>query len=211
MNFLPFIRSPKEFICKGQSKKIEEITDPAGEIEIKLDTKVRKLARDVGSLVVDSYYKIANAESLCRDIEFHLGKASECYLELSKVCHFMGDKFEYVNAQNSFTEFHKLAESYHAMFNAFHRQSEVLQEEARSFGRHIKQMFDFSLKELEGLEDVLSSHAAGHQARQLLERLQRRKSRPHSQEAKRLRLERPEEVGSRPGEAADNEARPHQR
>lgn len=165
MNFLPFIRSPKEFMSKGQSKKIEEITDPAGEIEIKLDTKVRKLARDVGALVVDSYYKLSNAEGLCKDIEFHLGKASECYLELSKVCQFMGDKFEYVNAQNSFTEFHKLAESYHAMFNAFHRQSEILQEEARSFGRHVKQMFDFSLKELEGLEDVRSPHIAGHEER----------------------------------------------
>ncbi len=165
MNFLPFIRTPKEFICKGQSKKIEEITDPAGEVEVKLDTKVRKLARDVGALVVDSYYKLSNAEGLCKDIEFHLGKASECYLELSKVCQFMGDKFEYVSAQNSFTDFHKLGESYHAMFNTFLRQSEILQEETRSFGRNIKQMFDFSLKELEGLEDVRPAHAVGDQKR----------------------------------------------
>lgn len=141
-------------MSKGKSSKIEDLYDPKGEVEVKLDTTVRKLSRDVGTLVADSFYKMSNAESICRDIQYHLNKAGELYEELAQTSKSIGDRFKFVADHNKFEDFNKISDIYSSLFDTFIQQSKVLQDESRSFSHDIQHMFDFSLKELEGFEEV---------------------------------------------------------
>lgn|SRR3990167_6017299 len=143
-------------MCKGQSKKIEEVTDPTGQIEVKLDPNSRKLARNVGSIVVDSFYKLTQSEGLAAEVTEHLRKAAEGYEGLGSQMKFLGATFGSVARSDNFEPFKKLSEIYDALHQTFKSQAGILHEETKNFSRHIRMMLDFSVKELEGFEDVVA-------------------------------------------------------
>lgn len=107
---------------------------------------------------MDCFYKMSAAENLSKDIEFHLGKAAECYQELASQTKFIGDRFDWLVRSNNFEPFKPLTETYKAMHENFKELSKIYHEETKSFSKNVKMMFDFSMKEFEGLEDV-HSHA----------------------------------------------------
>lgn len=141
-------------MSKGMSRKIEEVTDIHGQIEIKLDPNSRKLARNVGSIVVDSFYKLTQSETLSAEVEDHLRKAAQGYEGLGSQMKFLAATFGSVARSDDFEPFKKLADLYDTLHQTFKAQAGILQEEAKSFGKNIRMMLDFSVKELEGFEDV---------------------------------------------------------
>jgi hypothetical protein len=143
-------------MSKGQSKKLEEITDVTGQVEMKLDPNSRKLARNVGSIVVDSFYKLTQSETLATEVGEHLRKAAEGYDGLGSQMKFLAATFGSVARSDDFEPFKKLSDLYDTLHQTFKAQSAVLHDEARSFDRHVRMMLDFSVKELEGFEDVRS-------------------------------------------------------
>lgn len=148
------IKKADEWMNKGLSKKIQEVQEPQGECEIKLDSSVRKFGRDLGTLVVEVFYKLSNCEGLCKDIEFHLMKVSEYYQELSIQTQSITDKYNDIISSCSNPTFQPVHDMYKAMTDSFREQAKIVGEEVKSFSRNIKMMFDFGVKEVEGLEDV---------------------------------------------------------
>lgn len=152
--FLPAIKKASDFMCKGLSKKIEDVTDIDGQVEVKLDPNSRKLARNVGSIVVDSFYKLTQSEALSAEVEEHLRKAAQGYEGLGSQMKFLAATFGSVARSDDFEPFKKLSDLYDTLHETFKTQATILQEEAKSFGKNIRMMLDFSVKELEGFEDV---------------------------------------------------------
>lgn len=142
-------------MSKGNSKKIEDVSDPKGECEVKLDSNIRKLGRCVSSLAVEVFYNLSNCEGLCKDIEFHLTKASEYYSELAAQTQTLSDKYNDVVTSCNYEPLKPVSELYKAMTEGFREQSKIMAEEVKSFSRNIKMMFDFSIKEVEGLGEVI--------------------------------------------------------
>ena len=62
--------------------------------------------------------------------------------------------FSVVGKDNKFEAAVVLSKSYNAMADAFKQHSLVSAEEAETFGRNIKMLFDFSIKEVQGLEEL---------------------------------------------------------
>lgn len=151
----PFIPSAKDFMSKGKSKELTEVATPTGIVEGRLDANIRRLARDVSVLIVDTFSPFEEAVSTCKQIEQHLEKLSECYSKLASQTEVIAAKFNLVSEMNSFDSFGKIGELYSSLAQTFFSQAIVTRDESFSFGNNIKLMFDFDLKEVEGLEEVV--------------------------------------------------------
>lgn len=156
--YTPFIPAAKEFMCKGKSKNLGDVATPSGIVEGRLDAHIRKLSRDVGVLIVDTYSQFEDAVATCKQIEHHLEKLAECYSKLANQAESIACKFNLVSEVNKFESFGRIGELYSSFTEAFFTQSIVTRDEAQSFGQNVKMMFDFDLKEVEGLEEVGIDH-----------------------------------------------------
>lgn len=152
--FTVFIQPAKEFMCKGKSKDLSQVASPSGVIEGRLDSTVRKLARDISVLIVDTFGHFEEAASLCREAEDLLSKLAVCYNKLANETEAIACKFNLVAEVDKFTPYGKLGELYAAMSDTFFIQATVARDESVNFGAHFTRPFDFDLKEVEGLEEV---------------------------------------------------------
>lgn len=127
---------------------------PSGEAEGRLDPEIRKLSRDIGIFIVDTYQQFVESVEVTKQIEHHLAKASEGFQKLSMHSEYIAAKFNLVSELNNYEPFGRFAEVYQGMADAFCVQSTILAEESASIATDLRMMFDFDLKEIEGLEDV---------------------------------------------------------
>src|SRR5690606_21790467 len=114
----PFIVSPAEFMNKGKSRSLTDIASPSGFAEGRLDPTIRRLARDIGIFLVDTYQQFVEAAEVAKQIEFHLSKAGECFQSLSTRMEYIASKFNLVSELNKYEPFGKFAELYQATADA---------------------------------------------------------------------------------------------
>lgn len=152
--FAAFIEEPTSFMNKGKSKTLSALSTPTGTAEGRLDSDIRKLSRDIGIFIVDTYEEFSRLVEICETIEVSLSKAAEAFGQLSKSCETISSKYNLVSEINKYTEFGKIAELYQSLSDTFQVQSNLLLKETASISKDIKMMFDFDLKEIEGLETV---------------------------------------------------------
>lgn len=166
----PFIEDPSAFMGKGSmSKALSELTTPTGTASGRLDQDIRKLSRDVGILIVDTYEQFAKVLEVCDTVTLHLNKAGEALSQLSQITESISSKFNYVCELNKYENFGKIAEIYQSLADTFQVQGGLLAQESICFSKDIKMMFDFDLKEIEGLEDVQLVHLAYGEKKHVLE------------------------------------------
>ena len=152
--YTSFVEPANEFMNKGKSKLLASISTPTGIIEGRLDAGIRKLARDISVLVVDTSSQFEDAVQTSKQIEQHLKLLSECYQKLANQVESIACKFNLVCETNKFESFGRIGGLYSSMSESLFVQSVVTRDESLCFGKDIKMMFDFDLKELDGLEEV---------------------------------------------------------
>lgn len=153
--FGPFIPPAKDFMCKGKSKELSSVATATGIVEGRLDSNIRKLSRDVSILIVDTFSHFEEAVTICKQVEHHLEKLTECYSKLANQAEAIACKFNLVSEVNKFESFGRIGELYSSLSESFFTQATVTRDEQVTFGNHITMMLDFDLKEVEGLEEVV--------------------------------------------------------
>ena len=105
-------------------------------------------------MVVESFYKLTQAEQISRQIEANIKLVSDQLNELYLILKSLGMNFSVIGKDNKYEPATVLSKSYDAMAEAFKQHSLVTAEESETFGRNIKMLFDFSIKEVQGLEEL---------------------------------------------------------
>ena len=111
----------------------------------------RELERLVNSLVPFEY----EASEICKSMVVHLDKVREGFDDLSVICARIHKRYKRVASKFDFEHFDKISELYLALNNTMLEWGNNFERQTQNFFENTRMMFDFSLSELEGLEELI--------------------------------------------------------
>lgn len=145
----------EKFVKKGgDSMNITEVSSVTGKIELKMDSSIRKMSRELERLLNSLNPLETEASEICRDMIQNMQKVGDGFDQLALVCAKIHKKYEKVAEKFSFDHFGKISDLYLSLNNTMVRWGKNFTEESKNYFENIRMMFDFSLSEIEGLDQV---------------------------------------------------------
>lgn len=151
------IKLPEKFINKGVSKKITEIKSVTGFVELKMDPAIRKMARELERMIAGVTPLELEASEICKEMLINMSKVREGFDQLGQICSSIHKRYKNVAEKFDFEHFTKISELYLSLNSTMTEWGNVYQKEADNYFENIRMMFDFSLSETEGLDQVKSN------------------------------------------------------
>lgn len=149
------IPQPHKFSLNGKSKSVPELTLPKGVAELKFDKETRQFSKTITGSAIEAYNLITDMIDACRNINTHNREVSNGYHQLALKSLKLSQVYRGVSQNLNFEPARQIQEVYETLNIAFDEYSKSISKDIKSFEHNIEHMFTFSLKELEGLDDLL--------------------------------------------------------
>jgi len=147
------ILPPKEFL-NDSPMKIYDLEYPGGKIHLLMNGTLRKVTKEikasVGFLGVDE----AEAVVVCKQIVETYENLKKLMATLSTICGKVSEEYSRLSKEVKFPSVSKLSQNYNCLKEVVIKQSQQIGHDGKIFQDNIQAMFDFSLRELEGIDQV---------------------------------------------------------
>lgn len=142
--------------------KVFDLPYPGGRVNLMMDNKLRALTQEI-SLNVDKLTPLENeAVAICKEIHGLQERLSKLYNNLGSLCGSIAENYKVLAQDVKFPNISKLGEMYGGLQLFMKEHTRMVINEGKNFGDYIQAMFEFSLRELEGIKTVPSYYAANH-------------------------------------------------
>jgi PX domain len=139
---------------KSDAFKVYDIEYPEGKINLMMNPKMRGITREIGGSIGDIQPLEKLAVKLCSEITDCLEKVSVLYLKLTSVAAKISRNYSTLKEDVKLPTVGQLASTYDGLREFIRAQSVIYKREATAFAEKIQGMFEFSQKELQGLQAV---------------------------------------------------------
>lgn len=141
-------------VDKVEPLKVFDIQYPGGRVNLMMDTKLRGVTQEI-SLNVDKLTPLENeAIAICKEIHALQDRLSKLYHNLGHLCGSIAENYNTLAQDVKFPNISKLCEMYSGLKQFMKEHSKMVVQERKNFGDHIQAMFEFSLRELDGIKRV---------------------------------------------------------
>lgn len=135
--------------------KVFDLIYPGGRVNLMMDNKLRALTQEM-SANVDRLTPLEDeALGICKEIHSLQDRLSKLYHNLGNICENISEKYHKLADNVKFPNITKLSEMYGGLKLFMKEHSKMAHKESRNFGDNIQAMFEFSLRELEGIKCVV--------------------------------------------------------
>jgi DNA repair ATPase RecN len=135
-------------------KSINEITNVSGEVELKMEPKIRKMARELTRLLENVSPLEAEAATVCKEMSLHFKNLELCLERLGAISAQIHQQYKKAAPKFTFDHFEKISELYLSLNNTFSEWTEIHKKTRNNFFRNIRMMFKTSSLEENGLMEV---------------------------------------------------------
>ena len=133
---------------------LANIHTTTGVVELKMDPQIRKMARELTSLLKVVKPLEEQAEAICKDISILLNSANESFNKLSLVTSQIQKTYEKYSSNFDFDHFSKVSELYKELNSTFIDWGRVQKSSTDNWFKNIRMIFAFSSQEIQGMENV---------------------------------------------------------
>lgn len=171
---------------KSPPMKVFDLEYPGGRVNLMMDNKLRAVTQEI-SLNVDKLTPLENeAVAICKEIHALQERLGRLYHNLGGLCGSIAANYKALAKEVQFPNIAKLSEMYGGLQLFMKEHARMAAHERKNFGDNIQAMFEFSLRELEGIKAVSWPDADRRRARALLGQLPEAQARVAAEEAPRL-------------------------
>ena len=136
--------------------KLGKILNVSGEIELKMDPAIRKMARELTRLLKMVKPLEEQAASICKDMSLLQNQMNENFNKLSVVTLQIHKAYDKVASKFDFDHFTRVADLYKDLNSTFVDWGKVQQSNTNNWFKNIRMMFAFSSQEEAGMQKVSS-------------------------------------------------------
>ena len=133
---------------------LTKIYTVTGTVELKMDPQIRKMARELTSLLKVVKPLEEQAEAICKDISMLMNSVNDNFSKLSLVTSQIQKTYEKYSGNFDFDHFNKVSELYKELNNTFIDWSRVQKSSTENWFKNIRMIFAFSSQEIQGMENV---------------------------------------------------------
>ena len=119
-----------------------------------MDPAIRKMSRELEKLISQVTPLELEASEAFKELIDNMEKIRESFEKVGNVCARIHKKYKRIAEKFDFEHFTKISEFYLSLNNAYMKWGEVQKSETDNFFENQRMMFDFSLSEIEGLDEV---------------------------------------------------------
>ena len=139
---------------KSEPMKVFDLEYPGGKINMMMDYKLRSVTHEI-SLNVDKLTPLENeAVTICKEIHLLQDRLSKLYNNLGHICLSISENYKHLAATVKFPNVCKMSEMYKGLQTFMKEQTRMATMESQNFSDNIRAMFEFSLREMEGIKVV---------------------------------------------------------
>ncbi len=140
---------------KGDAMVVTDIVYPHGQISLMMNGALRSVTREINSSVAALTPIEEEAIKVCSDINDTYDKLSKLFGQLDGLCGRVADEYEKLEKNVKFPSISKLKTLYSDLKKYMMENSRILKEQNSYFHDTVRAMFEFSIRELEGIDRVI--------------------------------------------------------
>lgn len=148
------IPNASQFLASNTPFKVHEIVQPGGKINLMMDVELRAVTRDITDSIGILSPLDEQAVAICSEISDTQDKLSKLYRNLSVVCEKLQRNYLELEKIVKFPNVLKLAELYEGIKEYLAEHSKMVNDDCRNLHDHIRPIFEFSLRELQGITRI---------------------------------------------------------
>lgn len=148
------IPSASQFLATSTPFKVQEIIQPGGKINLMMDVELRAVTRDITDTIGVLSPLDEQALAICSEINETQDKLSKLYRNLSSICEKLQKNYLELEKIVKFPNVLKLAELYQGIKEYLAEHSKMVADDCRNLHDHIRPIFEFSLRELQGITRI---------------------------------------------------------
>ena len=143
---------------KSEPMKVFDLSYPGGRVNLMMDNKLRAITHEI-SLNSDKLSPLeSEAVTICKEIHSLHNRLGKLYSNLGSLCGSISENYKSLARDVKFPNISKLSEMYSGLQLFMKEHTKMVVKESKNFGDHIQAMFEFSLRELEGIKRVDSDN-----------------------------------------------------
>lgn len=143
---------------KSEPLHIFDMKYPGGRINLMMDTKMRGVSHEISRVMTQLLPLEKEATAYCKEIHSLQETLSKLYKNLGKVCSSISTIYKDLDSKVKFPNIEKLGSMYSGLNRFMDEHHKMFARESKNFGDNIRAMFDFSVRELEGIHQVRLSN-----------------------------------------------------
>lgn len=179
---------------KTEPVRVFDVKYPGGHLNLMMDNKLRAVTHEISNNVDKLTPLEQEAVVVCKEIHVLQDRLSKLYASLGRLCGTIAENYKSLAADVKFPNVAKLGEMYGGLQDFMHEHCSMVTKESKNFGDCIQAMFDFSLRELEGIKKVVGRHLDHHGERLVCGQLPKTKARIETEEVESVQDRRCSEV-----------------
>lgn len=145
---------------------------PGGKVHTMMDPNMRNVAKEMMHSASKLMSYEQDASSLCKEIHQIHEKLGKLYQHLGSICAQVSKVYTDLDKKVKFPNIAKLGDMYGGLKSFMLEHHKMVTKESECFGDNIRAMFDFSMRELEGITSVRNGNADAERERSLRNCLQ---------------------------------------
>lgn len=127
---------------------------PGGKVNIMMDTKMRGVTHEISHKVDQLITNEKEASYICKEIHSIQERLGKLYQNLGSICSKVSNIYKDLDQKVKFPNIAKLSSMYSGLKDFMREHHRMVAKESEVFGDNIRAMFDFSVRELEGITSV---------------------------------------------------------
>ena len=140
-----------QFTASSSPMKVQDVKHPDGKLNLMMNVEMRAATRDI----IDSIQVLTPIDEqailICGEINDTQEKLARLYHNLSLVCEKLQKSYLGLEKIVKFPNILKLADLYDGIREYLHQHSKMIEADHKNFHDHIRPIFEFSLRETQGI------------------------------------------------------------
>jgi hypothetical protein len=139
---------------KHEPLHIFDMPYPGGKVNTMMDTNMRNVTKELTYSVSKLMTCEKYASYLCKEIHLLHDKLGKLYQHLAGICSQVSHVYTELDKKVKFPNIAKLGDMYRGLKSFMLEHHKMVTKESQCFADNIRAMFDFSIRELEGVTSV---------------------------------------------------------
>lgn len=140
---------------KGDAMVVTDIVYPKGQISLMMNGALRSVTREINKSVDNLTPIEEEAIRVCAEINDTYDKLSKLFNQLDEICGKVADNYGKLESDVKFPSISRLKTIYGDLKKYMSEKSRLVKEQSSQFHDTVRAMFDFSIRELEGIDRVI--------------------------------------------------------